>query len=124
MWPSPNKDRKLRLPAELAPVYEDYLTKYSINEIVFPYTPRFVEMLLAGVAKRANLQKKVTFFIRCNREEKERIMFADLGSHEHSMDNPVSVNRICQGTLSMSHKINFGKKREKTLDNVIQVYII
>jgi site-specific recombinase XerD len=55
-----NKDRKLRLPAELAPVYEEYITKYGINEIVFPYTPRFIEMLLAGVAKRANLQKKVT----------------------------------------------------------------
>jgi site-specific recombinase XerD len=55
-----SKDRKLKLPAELAPVYEEYLTKYGINEIVFPYTPRFIEMLLAGVAKRANLQKKVT----------------------------------------------------------------
>jgi site-specific recombinase XerD len=55
-----NKDRKLKLPAELAPVYDEYLKKYGINEIVFPYTPRFIEMLLAGVAKRANLQKKVT----------------------------------------------------------------
>jgi site-specific recombinase XerD len=55
-----SKDRKLKLPAELAPVYEEYVKKYGINEIVFPYTPRFIEMLLAGVAKRANLQKKVT----------------------------------------------------------------
>ncbi len=55
-----SKDRKLKLPAELAPVYEEYITKYGINEIVFPYTPRFIEMLLAGVAKRTNLQKKVT----------------------------------------------------------------
>ena len=55
-----SKDRKLRLPAELAPVYEEYVTKYGINEIVFPYTPRFIEMLLADVAKRAKLQKKVT----------------------------------------------------------------
>jgi site-specific recombinase XerD len=55
-----SKDRKLKLPAELAPVYEEYLMKYGINDIVFPYTPRFIEMLLAGVAKQANLQKKVT----------------------------------------------------------------
>ena len=55
-----SKDRKLKLPAELAPVYEEYVTKYGINEIVFPYTPRFIEMLLAAVAKRGNLQKKVT----------------------------------------------------------------
>jgi site-specific recombinase XerD len=55
-----NKDRKLRLPAEIAPVFEEYVTKYGIHEIVFPYTPRFIEMLLTGVAKRANLQKKVT----------------------------------------------------------------
>jgi site-specific recombinase XerD len=55
-----SKDRKLRLPAELAPVYEEYLTKYGINEIVFPYTPRFIEMLLTDISKRANLQKKVT----------------------------------------------------------------
>jgi integrase/recombinase XerD len=55
-----SKDRKLKLPAEMAPVYEEYVKKYSINEIVFPYTPRFIEMLLTDVAKRANLQKKVT----------------------------------------------------------------
>jgi site-specific recombinase XerD len=55
-----SKDRKLRLPAELAPVYEEYVKKYGINEIVFPYTPRFIEMLLTEVAHRAGLQKKVT----------------------------------------------------------------
>jgi len=55
-----SKDRKLKLPAEMAPVYEEYVKKYGINEIVFPYTPRFIEMLLAGVANHARLQKKVT----------------------------------------------------------------
>ena len=54
------KDRKLKLPAELAPVYEEYVKKYGIDEIVFPYTPRFIEMLLTEVAHRAGLQKKVT----------------------------------------------------------------
>ena len=55
-----SKDRKLRLPAELAPVFEEYVRKYGIDEIVFPYTPRFIEMLLTGVAHRAGIQKKVT----------------------------------------------------------------
>jgi len=55
-----NKDRKLRLPVELAPVFEEYVTKYGIDDLVFPYTPRFIEMLLTQVAHRAGLQKKVT----------------------------------------------------------------
>jgi site-specific recombinase XerD len=55
-----NKDRKLRLPAEMVPVYEHYVAEYSITDILFPYTPRFIEMLLTGTAKRAQLQKKVT----------------------------------------------------------------
>jgi site-specific recombinase XerD len=55
-----SKDRKLRLPAELAPVYEAYVRQYGIDELVFPYTPRFIEMLLTGVAHRAEIQKKVT----------------------------------------------------------------
>jgi integrase/recombinase XerD len=55
-----SKDRKLKLPAEIVPVYDEYLKKYGINEIVFPYTPRFIEMLLTDVAKRAGVQKKVT----------------------------------------------------------------
>jgi site-specific recombinase XerD len=55
-----SKDRKLRLPAELAPVYEEYVKQYRIDEIVFPYTPRFIEMLLTEVAHRAGIQKKVT----------------------------------------------------------------
>jgi site-specific recombinase XerD len=55
-----SKDRKLRLPAELAPAFEEYVKQYGIDEIVFPYTPRFIEMLLTGVAHRAGLQKKVT----------------------------------------------------------------
>jgi integrase/recombinase XerD len=55
-----SKDRKLRLPAELAPVFEEYVKQYGIDERVFPYTPRFIEMLLTGVAHRAGLQKKVT----------------------------------------------------------------
>lgn len=54
------KDRKVPLPAEIVPVYEDYITQYNITDLVFPYTPRFIEMVLTDVAKNAGIRKKVT----------------------------------------------------------------
>src|SRR6266566_6495238 len=54
------KDRKLKLPPEIVPVFTDYVKQYTINDILFPYTPRFIEMLLSDIAKRAGVQKKVT----------------------------------------------------------------
>jgi site-specific recombinase XerD len=54
------KDRKLKLPPELVPVFTEYVKQYGITEALFPYTPRFIEMLLADTAKRAGVQKKVT----------------------------------------------------------------
>jgi site-specific recombinase XerD len=66
------KDRKLKLPHEIVPVFNDYMKRYGIIEILFPYTPRFIEMVLTDTAKRAELQKKVTagilrdtFVVRC-----------------------------------------------------------
>ncbi len=54
------KDRKLKLPLEIASVFADYVEQYTITDVLFPYTPRFVELLLADTAKQAKLQKKVT----------------------------------------------------------------
>jgi site-specific recombinase XerD len=54
------KDRKLKLPPEMVPVFTDYVKQYAITDMLFPYTPRFIEMLLADTAKRAGVQKKVT----------------------------------------------------------------
>lgn len=54
------KDRKLKLPPEIAPVFADYVQRYGITDTLFPYTPRFIEMLLAVTARHAKLQKKVT----------------------------------------------------------------
>jgi len=34
--------------------------QYKLTDILFPYTPRFIEMLLSDIAKKAGLQKKVT----------------------------------------------------------------
>jgi len=54
------KDRKLKLPPEIIPVYTDYTERYNVTDNLFPYTPRFIELLLAGAAKQAKIQKKVT----------------------------------------------------------------
>jgi site-specific recombinase XerD len=67
-----NKDRKLKLPAEIVPVFTDYVGQYHITDMLFPYTPRFIEMLLTDTAKKAGVQKKVTagilrdtYVVRC-----------------------------------------------------------
>ena len=54
------KDRKLKLPAEVVPAFADYVKQYGVSDVLFPYTPRFIEMLLSEVTKKAGLQKKVT----------------------------------------------------------------
>jgi site-specific recombinase XerD len=66
------KDRKLKLPHEIVPVFNDYVKRYGIADVLFPYTPRFIEMVLTDTAKKAEIQKKVTagilrdtFVVRC-----------------------------------------------------------
>ncbi len=54
------KDRKLRLPPDIIPVFEDYVAQYSVTDTLFPYTARFIEQLLSDSGKRAKLHKKVT----------------------------------------------------------------
>jgi site-specific recombinase XerD len=72
------KDRKLKLPHEIVPVFNDYVKHYGITDPLFPYTPRFIEMVLTDTAKRAILQKKVTagilrdtFVVRCLKRGEE-----------------------------------------------------
>jgi site-specific recombinase XerD len=55
-----SKDRKLKLPHEVVPVFHEYVKRYGITDSLFPYTPRFIEMILTDTTKRAGLQKKVT----------------------------------------------------------------
>jgi site-specific recombinase XerD len=54
------KDRKLKMPQEVVPVFQDYVNTYHIADVLFPYTPRFVESLISEVASRSGVQKKVT----------------------------------------------------------------
>jgi len=48
------------LPSDIIPAFEDYVEQYSITDILFPYTSRFIEQLLSDSGKQAKLQKKVT----------------------------------------------------------------
>jgi len=54
------KDRKLKLPMQIADVFNDYVQQYKATGLLFPYTPRLIEQLLTETAKRAGIQKKVT----------------------------------------------------------------
>src|SRR5437660_12353747 len=54
------KDRRLKLPMQIVPVFDDYTTRYDISGTLFPYTPRFIEQLLAEAGKQAKITKKVT----------------------------------------------------------------
>ena len=54
------KDRKLKLPAEMVPVFRDYVRRYTVTESLFPYTPRLIELILTATGKKAKIQKKVT----------------------------------------------------------------
>jgi site-specific recombinase XerD len=54
------KDRKLKLPSDIIPVFEDYVAQYSVTDTLFPYTPRFIEQLLSESGRQAKVTKKVT----------------------------------------------------------------
>jgi len=83
------KNRKLKLPAEIGPVFAEYVKAYAISDRLFPYTERFIRMLIAGVAKEAKIQKKVSaqilrdsYAVRClRRGEKMEVVLAKLGVH-------------------------------------------
>ena len=54
------KSRKLKLSAEITPVFTDYITTYKVEDILFPYSQRFTRYLLTGVAARAGVKKQVS----------------------------------------------------------------
>jgi len=54
------KNRKLRLPATIVPVFEDYRTRYAVQKQVFPYTPRTIETILKDAGIQAGITKPVT----------------------------------------------------------------
>jgi integrase/recombinase XerD len=54
------KDRKVALPAQFSEVYRKYIEQYSVDEKIFPYTDRFVQMLFADLKKQTGIAKELT----------------------------------------------------------------
>lgn len=81
------KDRKLKLPPEIVPVFENYAASYGIEDKIFPYTPRTIETLIKDVAEKSQVKKKVTAQIlrdtfavkQLKREEKIEKVLEKLG---------------------------------------------
>ena len=54
------KSRKLKLPSDIIPVFNDYVSAYKVDDVLFPYTPRFVRYLISETAEKAGVKKKVS----------------------------------------------------------------
>lgn len=55
------KERKLRLAPEWMPAFKEYLTMYSPETRLFPWSPRRLEYMLEEIGKRAALDKHISF---------------------------------------------------------------
>src|SRR5688572_30665214 len=54
------KSRKLKLPGDIIPVFTDYVAGYKVDDVLFPYTPRFVRYLITEIAEKVGVKKKVS----------------------------------------------------------------
>ncbi len=55
------KERKLPLPEDWVPAYEEYLAQYHPQEKLFPWSPRRLEYLLEDIGNEAGLTKHLSF---------------------------------------------------------------
>src|SRR3954451_13620821 len=54
------KDRRIALPPQFTEAYTRYLESYQIDEWIFPYTDRFIQMLFVELKKRVKIDKELT----------------------------------------------------------------
>ena len=54
------KDRKVALPAQFTTVYQEYIKQYNIENFIFPFTDRFVQMLFVELKKQTGVDKELT----------------------------------------------------------------
>src|SRR5918992_580082 len=54
------KSRKLKLPIDITPVFSDYVGRYNVDDLLFPYTQRFLRYLITETAIKAGIKKKVS----------------------------------------------------------------
>lgn len=55
------KERKLSLPEDWFPIYEEYVSQYSPSDRLFPWSPRRLEYLLEDIGSDAGLNKHLSF---------------------------------------------------------------
>ena len=55
------KERKLTLPDDWIPAYEEYLAQYQPDDKLFPWSPRRLEYLLEDIGNEAGLTKHLAF---------------------------------------------------------------
>jgi integrase/recombinase XerD len=55
------KERRLSLPEDWIPAYEEYLAQYQPEEKLFPWSPRRLEYLLEDIGNEAGLNKHLSF---------------------------------------------------------------
>jgi len=53
------KDRKVALPARFTAVYTQYLEKYQIEDKLFPFTARFMQMIFAELKRKTGIDKEL-----------------------------------------------------------------
>ncbi len=55
------KERKLPLPDDWLPAYEEYVAQYKPVDRLFPWSPRRLEYLLEDIGNDAGLEKHLSF---------------------------------------------------------------
>ncbi len=55
------KERKLPLPEEWIPAYQEYCAQYNPIDRLFPWSPRRLEYLLEEIGQAAGLEKRLSF---------------------------------------------------------------
>jgi integrase/recombinase XerC len=54
------KDRKVALPARFTAAYTQYLEKYPVEDKLFPFTDRFMQMIFAELKSKTGIDKELT----------------------------------------------------------------
>ena len=55
------KERKISLPDDWIPAFEEYVTQYNPVDQVFPWSPRRLEYILEDIGREAGLAKHLSF---------------------------------------------------------------
>ncbi len=102
------KDRRLKLPMQLTDVFTDYVERYKVVGLLFPYSQRFLSMLLNDAAKEAGITKPVSmgalrdmFVVRGVKQgQKLEELFEKIGLAKNSYDDArKKYGRLTRGAL-------------------------